>query len=236
MRIVFVGAGDLTVMTARLLVKEGHDVVVVEREMAVIDALRDELDAGFLHGDGTKPNILREAAPEESDFLFCLTRHAQENIIASLVGRELGFPRVVTSIDDPEFEGVCRSLGLDRVIVPSRTIGRYLADMIRGVDVLELSTLLRGDARFFSFVATAEDAVGLNELELPEETAVACLYRGSAFKVAAPDLKLREGDEVVLVTHARNLPSLRDRWGPTGAKDHARPPAAKGSARNAPPS
>jgi len=128
MRIVFVGATELTVATARLLTGQGHEVVIVECEMDRIDELEESLDCSFLHGDGTYPHILREAGPEHTDVLFCLTNHAQTNIIASLVGRSIGFERVITSIDDPDFEGVCRELGLEGTILPTRTISRYLAE------------------------------------------------------------------------------------------------------------
>ena len=107
MRAVFVGAGSLTVNTARVLLKRGHDVVLVERDRDTIDDLEDELDCGFIHGDGSRPMILREADPEGSDVLFCLTGDDQTNIIAGLVGRSLGFERVVTKIENPEFEHVC---------------------------------------------------------------------------------------------------------------------------------
>jgi trk system potassium uptake protein TrkA len=56
------------------------------------------MDCSFLQGDGSQPDILREVNPEQTDFLFCLTDSDQANVIASLVGRSLGFNRVVTSI------------------------------------------------------------------------------------------------------------------------------------------
>jgi trk system potassium uptake protein TrkA len=35
---------------------------------------------------------------------------------------------VVTKIDDHEFEHICKELGLEDVIVPTRTVGRFLAE------------------------------------------------------------------------------------------------------------
>ena len=64
--------------------------------------------------------------------LFCLTGSDQANIISSLVGRSLGFGRVVTKINDPEFEHICIELGLEDMIIPARTVGRHLAEMFEG--------------------------------------------------------------------------------------------------------
>ena len=67
--------------------------------------------------------------PEQTDILFCLADSDQANVMASLVGRFLGFKRVVTIIRDEQFEGICHELGLQDTIIPSRTINSYLEDM-----------------------------------------------------------------------------------------------------------
>ncbi len=211
MRAVFIGASTLAVATARLLLTRGHEVVVIERDKERIEALTDDLDCGYIHGDGSKPAILREADPEHTDLLFCLTGSDQANIIASLVGRSLGFPRVVTKIDDPAFEHICIELGLEDTIIPARTIGQHLADIAEGRDPLELSTMIREEARAFSFVVGAADAVRVDELDLPAQTRLVCIYRGGKLLIPDGTAALREDDEVVLITHRDNLDRLKAR-------------------------
>lgn len=213
MRAVFVGAGSLAVMTVRLVLERGHEAVMIERDKQRIDTLADELDCGFLHGDGSKPAVLREADPSGTDVLFCLTDNDQTNILASLVGRSAGYPRVVTKIDDPEFEHLCLELGLEDVIIPSRTIGRHLADLFEGRDHMELIATVKGDARIFSFVAGKEDERAIRELDLPDKSRVMFLYRDDQFTLPEPDTQLQEEDEVVIVTHRKDLDALRERWG-----------------------
>jgi trk system potassium uptake protein TrkA len=215
MKAVFVGSGALTVMATRLLLKGGHEVVIVEQDRARIESLADELACGFVLGDGSKPVILRETDPAHTDFLFCLTENDQTNIIAAMVGRSLGFARVVTKIEDPEFEHVCLELGLEDMIMPALTIGRYLADMFEGQDLLELSAMIKDEARVFSFVAQAADAGPVSALKLPGDSRVICLYRNEKFMLADEDTELREDDEVVVLTHRRNLSSLQTRWATT---------------------
>jgi trk system potassium uptake protein TrkA len=218
MRAVFVGAGSLGVKTAQLLLKRGHEVVIVESDKERIDALAEELDCGLLHGDGSKPMILKEADPGSTDVLFCLTENDQANIIASLVGRSLGFGRVVTKIADPEFEHICIELGLENTIIPARTIGRYLADMFEGRDPLEISTMIRDEARVFSFVARKEDEMQIEKLGLPKDSRVICIYREGKFLLAESDTVLKSGDEVVVISHRDSLSALTERW--TG-KNHS---------------
>lgn len=216
MRIVIIGASEEGVMAAKIMLSRDHDVVIVDNNREVIESLYDDLDCSFIHGDGTRPALLREADPAAAHLVFCLTQHDQSNIIASLVARSLGATRVVTSIQNPEFESICLELGLDHTIVPARTIARYLADMVEDSHVLELSTYIRGEARFFMFHATdAEHGTSVDHLDLPASARVVCFYRNGVFHLAESGTTLHEDDEVVILTHARNLGALRERFEPT---------------------
>jgi len=218
MRIVFIGAGKLSVMTAQSLLDRKHEVVFIEQNKDRIEELSGELDCGFLLGDGSRPDLLREAGPEHTDYLFCMTDNDQTNIIATLVGRSLKFKKIVTKIDNKEFEHICSELGLENIIVPTRTISRFLIDMVVGQDILELSTMIKGDARFFSFEARAEDEGEINALNLPENSRVIYFYRDGEFIIADSKTKLKEGDEVIILTHSENIKTLRERWAPQNTK------------------
>ncbi|GJL48775.1 potassium channel family protein [Candidatus Nitrospira salsa] len=221
MRIAFVGAGEVTVMTAKSLIQQHHEVIIIESNREKIDRLSEELDCSFLHGDGGTPSILLEVGPEQTDMLFCLSDNDQANLIASLVGRSLGFARVVTAIEDPDFEEICRELGLEETIVPVRTTSRLLQNMVRGLDAVELSTVLKDEARFFTFIVKNEDATTVVDLKIPEESRVICYYRDGRFNFADDEMTLKVGDEVIILTHSKHLQTLKDRWVPKQTKEHS---------------
>ncbi|KPJ91497.1 MAG: potassium transporter [Gammaproteobacteria bacterium SG8_11] len=212
MRAVFIGASALTIMTSKILLKRAHEIVIVESNKEKIAALSNEMDCGFIAGDGSKPAILKETNPGETDVLFCLTNDDRSNILASLVGRSLGFQRIVTRIEDPELEHICIELGLEDTIIPARTIGRHLSDMVEGRDPFVLSTLIRDEARVFSFVLHDADECALSELPIPEKSRVICLYRDNKFLVPRDDEKLKSNDEILIITHRDNLHALKERW------------------------
>jgi len=214
MRAVFIGIGTLTHMTAQQLLANKNDVVIIEKDKALIDELSEDLGAGFIHGDGSKPAILREADPSATDFLFCLTDNDQYNIIASLVGRSLGFKRVVTQIEDPAYEHICIELGLEDLIVPDYTIARYLVDMCAGQNPLQFSAVIKGEARIFSFVVREQDEGTVSDLKLPSASRVIFLYRSDKFILADADTVLKKDDEVVIITHNKALAELEARWNP----------------------
>ncbi len=217
MKLVFVGAGELTVITTQLLLKKGFDVVIIEKDQARIDEVSQHTAAAFIRGDGSKPDILREASPRETDLLFCLTGNDQYNIIASLVGRSLGYKRVVTRIEDPAFQHVCIELGLEDVVVPDYTIGQYLVDLCQGKNSLQSLAAIRGDARIFSFVVKEGSEGSVNDLGLPKGSKAMIVYRDEEMMLAEDDTQLKKGDEVIVIAHEEVLPKLEDQLTPTTA-------------------
>ncbi|WP_405235135.1 potassium channel family protein [Lentisalinibacter orientalis] len=211
MRAVFVGASPATLAAVRVLLDRNHEVVIVEHDREVIESL-DELDCGVLHGDGSRPAILKETDPENTDFLFCLTTNDQTNIIASLVGRSLGFSRVITRIENEEFEHVCLELGLVDTIVPEVTVARHLADMMEGRNPLELSAALGSDARLVSFVLGEDHEGRVQDIDMPGDSRIVCLYREDELIFAKPDIALEKGDKIVALARTEDADALREKW------------------------
>ncbi|MDY0189990.1 MAG: TrkA family potassium uptake protein [Desulfuromonas sp.] len=212
MRIVFVGAGELTVETATLLINRRNEVIIIEEDKSRIETLSETLDCSFLHGDGSRPNILKEAGPEHADYLFCLTENDQYNIIAALVGRSLGYGNVVVQIHNIDYLNICRELGLEHTVTPSKTISRYLADSVAGIDVMELSSLIKFEARCIMVAITKENQGKISTFDLPKEARIIGLYRDNKFIIADQDTTLQENDEALILTHSKHLPELTERF------------------------
>jgi trk system potassium uptake protein TrkA len=194
-------------------------VVIIERDKDKLSSLSDAIDCGFIHGDGTRPALLREAGFGASDMLFCLTNNDQSNILASLVGRSLGIGRIVTKIEDPEYEHICRELGLTDIIVPDWNTAQTLADMATGRSPEDFASFFKADLRLFSFVVREEDAGLLADLKPPGDCRAICIYRGDGVILPSGDSELQTGDEVVLVTGQKNIERLQDRFAPAAATD-----------------
>jgi trk system potassium uptake protein TrkA len=211
MRVVMVGASALSLATGRVLLQRGHEVVIIERDAERLKALGAEIDCGLIHGDGSRPSVLKEVGPEHTDFLLALGEDDQNNILAALVGRELAFGDVIVKIEDPEYVSICEHLGLRNTIVPDLQIGRSLADMLEARGQVSLSARLKGDLRFLSFTVDAGKAGKVGDLGLPKEARVIAVTRDGESQLAADDGELRDGDEVLLILNAKHAPKLGER-------------------------
>jgi trk system potassium uptake protein TrkA len=120
----------------------------------------------------------------------------------------------VTRIGDPQFEGICRELGLKDTIIPSRTISRYRKDMEGGGETVELCTVIKDEVRFFTLIAKKEDTVAAKDPKLSAGAKVICYDRDGKFSHADEETTFRIGDEIVILTHGKNMPALQERWQP----------------------
>lgn len=213
MRAAFIGSNSLTLSTAELLLEDGHQVIIIERDRDRINELSERLDAGFVHGDGTLPDVLRDAEPENTDVLFCLMESDQTNILAGLIGRSLGFARVVPRVNDPQFQRIAAELGLEDSIMPNRAVAAHLKQLLSGGKSLELSSAIRGDAAIFSLVVDDAEQGPVDELDLPERAWIICVYRNEQLSLPNEIKTLKEGDEVILITRHQQLPALEQRFG-----------------------
>ena len=217
MRIVFSGANHTAVKSAESLIKQGHEIILIEIDREKIDALSEELDCNFIHGDAGKPAILEEVAPEQCDFLFCFTDNDQANIITSLLGRSMGFDRIITCIQDEDLLSLCDELGLSDIVIPNRTMSQYMTNIVEGFDSVEISTLLRGKTRFFSYI-NKDGKVPISDLELPENSKVLYYYRDDEYRFPDKDTAFMKGDEVVILTSSDHLGELSEKWHPREIK------------------
>ncbi len=113
---------------------------------------------------------------------------------------------------------ICRELKLEDLVIPSRATGLHLADLAENRDLSDVSSYLKNEARLFRFVADKKDSGTIPDLNLPEKCHLICCYRDGKFLLIEEDEEIREGDEVVLITHSENLQELRDRWKSDGSE------------------
>jgi trk system potassium uptake protein TrkA len=213
MRVVFIGTDPLAIMTADVLLDKGHEVVIVEPDETCIEQLEGRLDCGIIQAQGSHPSVLREVSPKNTDILFCLGTNDSDNVLASLVAKALGFKRIFTKIDDPDFKPICIELDLENVIIPDREAAKALVDTALGQTQANMATSLSGDIRFYPFIVQQGLPATVGELSLPPQTMAIAITQNGQSNVITAETRLYAGDEVVLVTHEDQLSSLKERFG-----------------------
>ncbi|WP_191090202.1 potassium channel family protein [Histidinibacterium aquaticum] len=199
MRIVIVGASRFGVATAEQLTGTGHEVVLVDTDGDRLKELSETLDCGFIEGDGSLPTVQRDAFADHADALVLLTNEDDVNILAALVGKSVGFERVVPQIVRRELMSVCEELGLADLITPHATVARSIVRALEDHDDPSLDLRVHKDFDVLGYHVCArhvDQTVG--ELDLPSNTRIIAVTRGEDDLLVTEETKLKKGDRLIV--------------------------------------
>ena len=103
MRILVVGDGKVGHTVAEQLTREGHDVVIIDKNEDVLQRCEDTLDVLCIRGNGANARTLLDAGVEKADFVVAATASDETNMLCCLIAKRLGARYTIARIRDPEY-------------------------------------------------------------------------------------------------------------------------------------
>ena len=103
MRIVIIGAGEVGFHVAKALSQEDHDITVIDIDPSKCKRASESLDVIVIEGNGASPRNLSEANVQEADYVLCLTRVDEVNLIASQQANELGANKIIARLRNQQY-------------------------------------------------------------------------------------------------------------------------------------
>ena len=218
---MIVGGGKTSYYLSRLLIENGIGVKIIEKEISRCDELGELLpQAEIICGDGTNAEVLAEEEIGQADAFIPLTGLDEENIMLTLYAADVSDAKVITKIQRRTFHNVISRLQLGSIIYPREITAEAIVAFVRGMtasrDNDNIETLYhmfdnRVEAVEFSVRAESKaTGVMLKDLELRDNTLVACIIREGQSRIPRGQDVIRTGDNVVVVTTHMGLHVLDD--------------------------
>lgn len=104
MKVIIVGAGDVGYVAAETICSI-HDVLIIEKDADVAEAIKARLNASVLHEDGTNPRIIKYAIENHHADMIISTLHRDDSnlFICMMAKRFDPNIRTISSINNPDF-------------------------------------------------------------------------------------------------------------------------------------
>ena len=122
MKVVIVGIGKIGEPLATRLLKEKHDVTVVDEDYQRVDDIVNRSDVKGVVGNCLERHILSEAEVDKADFFFACTPRDELNILSAVLAKKMGARKVVARVRDPKYlsslESLKDVLGVDMIFNP----------------------------------------------------------------------------------------------------------------------
>lgn len=175
MNIVIVGSGKVGFTLAEQLVKEEHDVTIVDSDEEALRRAGDQLDIMTVRGNGVSAATLREAGAEGADLLVAATNSDEVNMVCSLTAKGLGTKYTIARIRNQEYTAsvaeLRRDLKIDMVINPENTTAVEISRLLRFPSAANIETFCRGLVELMGFRLQEGDfLVGAPLSGLPSQT------------------------------------------------------------------
>lgn len=103
MRIIIVGAGKIGKAIINTLVKENHDIIVVDILADVVEDIVNTYDVKGVVGNGASYEILMEAEANKAELLIACTPSDELNILSCLVSKKCGVKHTIARVRNPEY-------------------------------------------------------------------------------------------------------------------------------------
>ena len=103
MNIIIVGSGKVGSHIAEQLVREKHDVTIIDLNDSTLQRLADSLDIMTIKGNGVSPDTLKEARADVADLVIAATSSDEVNMVCCLTAKQLGAKYTIARIRTPEY-------------------------------------------------------------------------------------------------------------------------------------
>ncbi len=199
MRIFIVGAGEVGVHIASSLVRENHDLVVIERDPNKVANLQRRMDILAVAGAGCNPELLEAQGVNGADLFFAVSNDDAVNLLAALTARSLGAGRCLVRIAQP-YLGKTPLIRSDPEILPIYP-ERLVAEEIFGLTRVPGASKARffADGRLVLLQArpsSTADIYGrpVQEIHGPPGWVLTGIHRAEGTVIPRGDTVLRRGD------------------------------------------
>jgi trk system potassium uptake protein TrkA len=203
MKVVVVGGGNTGSHLAKILIRDGHTVRVIEERPAVLEKLGQEISQeSIINGDGSSPVILEKAGVQNAQVLVAATGSDETNLVITSLGKfEFNVPRVIARINNPKNAWLFTAdMGVDVSLNQAEILASLSAEEMSINDMMTLAKLRRGKYSLVEEkIAPNSPVIGIaiKDMPLPQNCVISGIIRRGEIVLPRGITTLEEGDEVL---------------------------------------
>ena len=214
MKIIIMGCGRVGEQLARLLVNEGHQIVVIDSDPGALTRLGPTFKGEKIVGVGFDHDILIKAGIEQADAFAAASSSDNANIVAARIAHNIfHVPRVVTRLFDPRRAEIYRRLGM--LTISSTTWGaERIRELLIAADLDPILSFGSGEVSLLN-VEVPTHLIGrmVKDLSVPTEISVVAITRQGAAFIPTSGSQFKEGDFIQVAIQSSSLERFRNLLG-----------------------
>lgn len=208
MKIVVAGCGKIGQTVIGSLVSEGHDVIAIDSNGAVLDELTNMYDIMTICGNCADSDILEECDIKNVELFIALAGLDELNMLSCFIAKKMGAKNTIARIRNPEYNdnslGVLKhELDLSMAVNPDKLTARVLYNILKFPSAVKIENFSRRNFEMVELIIKENselDGLQLSELRGKYNTRVlvCAVQRGDRVYIPDGSFVLRSGDKIGL--------------------------------------
>lgn len=222
MKAVIIGCGDVGLSVADMLIRENHNVTLIDRSEDMISSLSDDLDAMVITGNGNAVSTLREADVEQADTVIAVTDSDEVNLLCCMIAKKISSCSTIARVRDPVYIGeldfIKDRLGIDLIINPEFAAAREISRLLLFPAADSIVTFARN--RILLTNGHLREDNGLNGTTLAgsgqkigDNVLVAAVERQEEIFIPDGSFRFQSGDRIFVLASPKQTKSFYKRLG-----------------------
>lgn len=216
-RVVILGSTRLAEMTARLMLEDGYEVILVDEEAARCRKIAERLaKALVINDDPTDPDTLRSLNLDDRDTVLALTGWDHVNVLGSLVAKALGAATAVARFNRIDYVNLLAGTGIDAAVSSRLIAAGAILRFVRRGRIHSVVTFNDTDAEAIELeVDPRSSSVGrtLHDLGLPRGAVVGGVLRKGTSFVPTGMTVIEPGDRVIVFSMPKCIDEVEHLFG-----------------------
>ena len=218
MKILILGASQVGVSIAEVLVGEENDVTIVDINQNILQQLQNRLDIRTVAGNAAHPSILRAAGAEDASLVLAVTDNDEVNLVACQVAEAFfSTPTKIARLRSKEYINNSdlfsneSGFHVDVVITPEAIVKDHITRLIEFPGAIQVLDFADGLVQLVGAKAVSGGALINCQLaniknHMPGiEARVAAIYRDSEVITPVSETLILESDEVFFVAAKQHI-------------------------------
>ncbi len=208
MKIIIVGYGKVGATLVEQLNKEGHDITIIDNDVAKIQALTSIHDVMGVAGNGASYSVQIEAGVESADLFIAVTDSDELNLLCCTVAKREGQCVTIARVRTPEYSKEAAylkdKLGLEMIINPELETAQAMLRILTLPMAEEITTFAHGLVDMVKFRLPEGNQLDGKRImdidkELTSRIVICAIERNGEVHIPSGQFILRGGDFISVV-------------------------------------
>ena len=208
LNIIIVGCGKVGLTLIEQLVKEGHDITIIDQDAKKVQEVGSIYDVMGVAGNGASHRVQMDAGIASADLLIAVTESDELNLLCCTVANQVANCSTIARVRTPDYSGEASylrdKLGLAMIINPELEAAREIARILYLPTALEVNSFAHGQAELIKIQIPENNildgmSVAMLSKKINTSVLICGIERSGAMYIPSGDSLLLGGDKISFV-------------------------------------